>query len=129
MEKIKQLLTNPLVGMDAWYDSYLDDAVKLFEIEIEKGKIKECFLVLDELETSEKIRFFEAITEVQNVSLIPFLFKELEDANIELAEPIIDGLRCWDLDHDDLDRLKCYAHKFLGKSPLLDTIIHHMIDR
>ena len=129
MKRIKQIIKNPDIGIDAWYDSYMEDVTELLKEKISPEKIDDCFNLLAELTKNEKVKFFEAITEIQNIILVPKLFEFLDefDLDIDLAEPIIDGLRNWTLSEKDALQLKCYALKYYGKSKILDEIISNLI--
>jgi len=124
IQTLKKILTDPNIGVDAWSDSFIEDAVKIFKELINKGKGNKCFELLKELNTESQVRFLEAITEVEEHSMLPKYFKILENTeDINLAEPILDGLRGWDLNEDDKEQLKIYGNKFKGKSKLLDVIL------
>lgn len=128
IEKIKTIITSPVIGMDAWYDSYMDDATELFQEAIDEGKVDECFSMLEELTTSDqKVRFFEAISDVHSPLLLPHLIPILETAEPDIAEPIIDGLREWDLEEKDLQSLKDSSKNYLGKSKVLDKVIGSLL--
>jgi|SRR5690554_5750618 len=129
MEKLKKILKSSDIGMDAWYDSYLEDTSKIILDIINEGKTEECFKILGELSKDEQIRFFEAITNVQNISLLPYLFNILKEADIEIAEPIIDGLRCWELDLTEMEQLRNFSEKFYGESKVLDKVIDSFLKK
>lgn len=127
MKKLKKVLTDPTMSIDRWYDCDSDFAVTLFKKLFDKGKSNECFDLLKELNVESQIRFFEAITEVEEHNLLPKYFEILNSTeDINIAESIIDGLRCWDLKEQDKKQLKTHQLKFKGKSKLLDVIINHI---
>jgi hypothetical protein len=127
MERLKKLLKNKQIGIDAWYDSYLEDATRLMRELVDAGQTNACLGLLKELTNDEQVRFFEAFTNIQDLSLVPQLFEILGNSTMDIAEPIIDGLRGWELSEDERRQLHGYAEPFYGRSPVLDKIIDSIV--
>ena len=123
MERLRELLQSREIGIDAWYDCYLEEATRLMRGLIDAGEQLACFGLLDELSEDAQVRFFEAVTSVEDLALVSTLLAIASRATPEIVEPIVDGLRSWSLAADDQVELRRQAVKLRGRSPVLDKII------
>lgn len=123
LDQLRQMLSSDQVGVDAWYDSYVVDATQLMRGLMREGQVDACFGLLGVLTKPEQVRFFEAITNIQEPSLVPRLLKVLNESDLEIAEPIIDGLRCWVLTDGEREQLIGCSRRFYGRSKVLDRIV------
>lgn len=123
MDRLRQLVRDPQIGIDAWSDCYLAEATQLMCRLVDAGEAAACFQLLDELSREQRVRFFEAITGVEDPALAPRLLTILRDCEPELAESLVDGLRSWALTTEERAQLRLHAQRLRGRSPVLDKII------
>lgn len=129
MNQINELLSivkDRTIGIDAWSDYYLDKAIDLTENLSELGNIDKCLHEASFLDEEAKIRLFEVISSVPSIEMFPKLILILSEADGELAEVLIDGLRSWPLEIKQKKQLLLIAEKFRGQSRLLDNIIDNL---
>ena len=129
MNQINELLSivkDRTIGIDAWSDYYLDKAIDLTENLCELGNIDKCLHEASFLDKEAKIRLFEVISSVSSIEMFPKLTLILSEADGELAEVLIDGLRSWPLEIKQKKQLLLIAEKFRGQSRLLDNIIDNL---
>ncbi|MCP4132602.1 MAG: hypothetical protein GY754_16680 [bacterium] len=124
IDKLIDLVTDEDIGMDAWGDYYSEVASEYVEKICEKGKIDDCFDQIPSLDEEAGNRLIESLISVPQTSLFNRFMEILKDAKGDLVEIIIDGLRDWTLDDEQMQKYKEVTKKFKGHSKLLDIVIN-----
>jgi hypothetical protein len=123
------MIEDQTIGLDAWEDYYLDEAIELAEKLRESGDLEKCLQAASSFSEDAKIRLFHVLLDVPLPEIFPNLLQILSKAHGELAEVLIDGLRFWPLEIDQRKQLILIAEKFSGQSKLLDRIINDLASK
>jgi hypothetical protein len=123
LDELLSIVTDPMISSDGWGDYYLEVAIELAQKLSQSGELQECLQHLASLDEEAKVRLIQVITNFPSPQLFEPLLGLLAEADGELAEVLIDGLRMWSLDREQRQQLLLVAEKFRGRSKLLDLVI------
>ncbi|MCH8294307.1 hypothetical protein IH992_24765 [Candidatus Poribacteria bacterium] len=121
-DELLSIIKDRTIGIDAWSDYYLDEAIDLAEKLCKSGDLEKCLQETSLLDEEAKIRLFEVILDISSPEMVPKLLQILTEADGELVEVLIDGLRSWPLEIDQRKQLLFTAGKVRGQSTLLGSV-------
>lgn len=125
-DDLLSIVTDPMISPDGWGDYYLEVAIELAQKLSQSGEIQECLQHLPLFGEEAQVRLIQVITNFPSSQLFEPLLSLLVEADRELAEVLIDGLRTWSLDREQRQQLLLVAEKFRGQSKLLDIVIDEL---
>ncbi|AFZ23900.1 hypothetical protein Cylst_1622 [Cylindrospermum stagnale PCC 7417] len=125
-DDLLSIVTDPMISPDGWGDYYLEVVIELAHKLSQSGEIQECLQHLPLLDEEAHVRLIQVITNFPSSQLFEPLLGLLVEADGELAEVLIDGLRTWSLDREQRQQLLLVAEKFRGQSKLLDMVINEL---
>ncbi|MTJ10964.1 MULTISPECIES: hypothetical protein [unclassified Anabaena] len=125
-DDLLSIVTDPMISPDGWGDYYLEVAIELAQKLSQSGEIQECLQHLPLLDQEAQIRLIQVITNFPSSQLFEPLLGLLVEADGELAEVLIDGLRTWSLNQEQKQQLLLISKKFRGQSKLLDMVINEL---
>jgi hypothetical protein len=125
-DDLLSIVTDPMISPDGWGDYYLEVAIELAQKLSQSGEIQECVKHLPSLDEEAHFRLIQVIINFPSSQLFEPLLGLLVEADGELAEVLIDGLRTWSLDRQQRQQLLLVAEKFRGQSKLLDLVIDEL---